>query len=156
SDQAVVMRAWAEKREQTGEKELLSASGKKVGKSTVQETTYVAHLEVLHPSSQTMVIEMSGEATVDPFSEEERDGADPAPELTALVEKLAAAAFDELSAHASTARAPKPLGFTYAVVPKQALKFARDDGPPYEVELAQKDAVEQDLFIDARVRYANP
>jgi hypothetical protein len=59
---AVVLRPWAEKRQATSQKELYDATGKTTGRTTVQEVTYIGHVEILQPSTRQVVVEEQGEA----------------------------------------------------------------------------------------------
>lgn len=148
-DGALVLRAWAERRVQSGQRELLDARGKTVGQSTVEETAYLGHVEVVHPSTQQVVLELSGEAAVDPFAERTDDGADPTPELTRLMEGLVREAMKALGPHLRAPREPSPPLATVALVPWAAFGHA-------EEALAGLDALDAELLRQQRLRFANP
>ncbi len=155
-EHAAVLRPWAERRVHTSQKELYDAKGRGIGLQTVQETTYVAHLELLHPSDQTLLVEVIGEAVVDPFAEKPEDDADPAPELTALVENLTREAFKAVDEALAPPVAPKPMTLSYAFNPQEALRFTEGGQPSLELELAKMDALEGDVLKVNRVKFANP
>jgi hypothetical protein len=156
AENAVVLRPWAERRLFTSQKELLDAKGRHVGMTTVQETTFIGHIEVLHPSSQEMLVDVSSEVTPDPFAERNDDEADPSPELTRLMERLAAAAADALEEYARAPTTPQDLDFKYRFCPKGAFTYADEGRPAIEFELTRMDPVEAELFTQGRVRFANP
>jgi hypothetical protein len=147
-ERAVVVRAWAERHQQTGRRELVDAQGQARGSSAVEETRYLGHVEVLHPSSRTLLVQVAGEAAVDPFSERADEGADPAPELTRLMELLTREALAALEPVLRPPRqASPPLG-RVALVPWQALALAP--------QLEAMDMLDADLLRQQRLRFANP
>ncbi len=156
AEHTVVLRPWAEQRQFTAQKQLLDAKGRAIGITTVQERTYIGHLEVLHPSSKEVLIELSAEVTPDPFAATDEDEADPAPELTALMERLTAAAAAALGDHAQPPSPIQPLGFSVHWSPKAALSYSEEGRPAIEFDLTRMDVVEAELFTQARVRFANP
>ncbi len=155
-EQAVVLRPWAERRIHTAQKELYDAKGRGIGLQAVQETTYVAHVEILHPSKQQTLVEVSGEAVVDPFAEKPEEDADPAPELTALVEGLTKEALKALDDAFAPPSPPKPFDLKLAFNPQEALRFTNGAGASLELELAKMDPVESELVKVNRVKFANP
>ncbi|MFZ5470702.1 MAG: hypothetical protein ACOZIN_14820 [Myxococcota bacterium] len=155
-ERAMVLRPWAEKRVHTAQKELYDGKGRAVGMAAVQETIYLGHVEVLHPSSQKVVVELTGEAVVDPFSEVPEREFDPAPELTALMERLTTTAIQALEDHAAPLNEPKELPFTVAFNPKAAFTYAEDGRPSLELQIATMDPVESELLTQNRARFANP
>lgn len=148
-DAALVLRPWAEKRVQSGQRELLDAKGKTVGQSAVEETVFLGHVEVLHPSSHSVILELSGEAVVDPFAERTDDGADPTPELTRLMEGLVREALKTLEPHLRPPREPSPApALAVALVPWAAFDY----GPA----TASLDALEAEVMRQQRLRFSNP
>ncbi len=143
-EQALVMRTWAERRTQSGQGELLDARGRTVGQSVLEETTWVGHVEVLHPSTRQRVLELSGQAKADPFAERTDDGADPAPELTHLMELLTRQALRELKSHLRPPREPSPAPATVALIPQSAS------------ESSEMDPLDAELLRQQRLRFANP
>ncbi|MDY7229784.1 hypothetical protein [Hyalangium rubrum] len=155
-EQALVLRAWAERRTQSGQGELLDAQGRTVGQSTVEETTYLGHVEVLHPSTRQRVLEVSGEAQADPFAERTDDGADPAPELTRLMEGLTREALHKLEDHLHAPREPSPALATVAFVPWGAFEYTDEARPSHVGALALMDPLDAELLRQQRLRFANP
>jgi hypothetical protein len=155
-EQALVLRPWAERRIQSGQGELLDAQGRPVGQSTVEETTYLGHVEVIHPSGHRRVLEISGEVKSDPFAERTDDGADPAPELTRLMENLTREALRALAGHLSAPREPSPAPATVALVPWQAFEYAEEGRSAHLGALATMDPLDAELLRQQRLRFANP
>jgi hypothetical protein len=155
-EQGLVLRPWAERRIQSAQGELLDAQGRPVGQSTVEETTYLGHVEVIHPSSHRRVLEISGEVKTDPFAERTDDGADPAPELTRLMESLTREALRALADHLQTPREPSPAPATVALVPWQAFDYAEEGRPAHLGALALMDPLDAELLRQQRLRFANP
>lgn len=155
-EQALVLRPWAERRIQSGQGELLDAQGRAVGQSTVEETSYLGHVEVIHPSSTRRVLEISGEVKSDPFAERTDDGADPAPELTRLMENLTREALRALADHLKAPREPSPASGTVALIPWQAFDYAEEGRPAHLGALATMDPLDAELLRQQRLRFANP
>lgn len=155
-ERAVVVRAWAERHQQTGRRELVDARGQARGTSAVEETRYLGHVEVLHPSSRTLLVQVDGEAAVDPFAERTDEGADPAPELTRLLEQLTREALAALEPVLRPPRlASPPLG-RVALVPWQAFLYAQRERPAFAPQLEAMDVLDADLLRQQRLRFANP
>ena len=155
-EQALVLRAWAERRTQSAQGELLDAKGRAVGQSTVEETTYLGHVELLHPSTRQRVLELSGEVKSDPFAERTDDGADPSPELTRLMENLTREALRALAGHLHAPREPSPAPAVVALVPWQAFEYAEEGRPAQLGALASMDPLDAEVLRQQRLRFANP
>lgn len=155
-DQAVVLRPWAERRAASSRRELFDSKGKPIGAGAVEEITYLGHIELVHPSSRTVLVELSGEAKVDPFAPKVEDEADPTPELTGLMLSLTAKALEALRGNLVPPGKPRDFGLTCAFNPQAALAYADEGRPPLEAMLAQADPLEAEILRVARVRFANP
>ncbi|HZI16841.1 MAG TPA: hypothetical protein VE153_41120 [Myxococcus sp.] len=146
---AVVLRAWAERRVQGGQRELVDNRGATVGRSAQEDVVYLGHVEVLHPATRKVVLEVSGDAAADPFAEVRDEGADPTPELTRLMEELTREALKALAGSLQAPRPPSPpLATSVAWVPWETLDLA--------AELFGKDALDAELLRHQRLRFANP
>jgi hypothetical protein len=146
---ALVLRPWAEKRVESGQRELLDDKGRTVGQSNVEDTIYLGHVEVLHPSTQTVILEVTGEARADPFAERTDEGADPTPELTRLMEGLVREALRTLEPHLRAPREPAPPGPpAVALIPWAAFDYAP--------ALSGLDPLDAELLRQQRLRFANP
>ena len=161
AEQAVVLRAWAEKRVNSSTQAVQDAKGRAAGTGATEATTYVGHVEVLHPSSGQQVLELQAEVTTDPFQAAERAASeeldfDPAPELTALMEGLVRDAVRALAKAAPPRDAPKDLGWTLALTPAEALRYEAQGERAARLELATKDAAEGAVFLQSRALFANP
>jgi hypothetical protein len=156
-EQALVLRPWAERRVHSVQRELHDAAGRPMGAGTVEETTFLGHVEVLHPSSGRVLVEVTGEAVPDPFAEHSDDGADPAPELTRLMVGLT---HEALAALEDTLRPPRPPTPPPAdkvlLVPWEAFAYAEEGRPAFAPELAAMDSLDAEVVRQQRLRFANP
>lgn len=157
ADQGVIIRSWAEKRSNSSVQEAFDKKGKSKGMATMEETTYLGHVEVVHPSTQQVLIEVSSEVKVDPFAAEVTDDtSDPARELTRQMGGLMREAVNALGGLSNGLSARADLGLTVALTPRATLNYNEDHKPSTEVELAGKEAVERDIFIQDRAKYLAP
>lgn len=156
AEAAAVLRAWAERRVTSAQKELYDARGRAVGAQGTEETVYVGHVELLHPSSSSTLIEMHAEVVVDPFAERPDDGADPIPELTALMEHLVAEAAAALAPMVHPLAEPRRWEVEWAFNPKAAFTYSEEGRPSMEVRLVSMDPVDAELLTQGRIRFANP
>jgi hypothetical protein len=150
AEQGLVLRPWAERRVQSALRELQDAQGRPAGVGNVEETTFVGHVEVLHPSSGRVVVEVTGEAVSDPFvqREDEGEGADPAPVLTRLMVELTREALSALDGTLRPPREPSPPLAQVALLPWEALDLTST--------LAPLDALDAEVVRHQRLRFANP
>jgi hypothetical protein len=111
---------------------------------------------VLHPSTHQRVLEISGEVKSDPFAERTDDGADPAPELTVLMENLTREALRALAEQLHAPREPSPAPATVALIPWQAFEYAEEGRPAHLGALALMDPLDAELLRQQRLRFANP
>ncbi len=159
-DAAVVLRAWGEKRIVDGQKELMNTQGKRVGTTTVQQTTYFGRVEVLHPTTQAVIVEVTGEAPVDPFGEQAEETGDKSPELTALMERLAIEAVTALEPALTPPPSAQsnalPEDVSFAFIARAALEYADQGRPSIAEQKEQIDALELELLTQDRIRFANP
>lgn len=161
AEQAVVVRPWAEKRVNTSSQEAEDAKGRARGRSNASLTTYLAHVEVVHPSSGQVILDLHKEFTVDPFeaaakaAERELD-ADPDPELTEALEELMREAMGALSRFAVPREKVKELPYTLAITPAEAMRYSR--GTEHEARLtnATRDVAASAVFLQTRAMFANP
>lgn len=145
-DGLMVLRPSAEQRIQSGERELIDTQGYTVGQSATEVVMYVGRVEVLHPATREVLLEVFGEATVNPYADIPEDSADPAPELTLLMEELTREALRGLSNHLKPPRAPSPaMATSLAWAPWDVLDGA--SGTPDE---------EAQSLRKQRLRFANP
>ncbi|MBX7113573.1 MAG: hypothetical protein K1X64_04495 [Myxococcaceae bacterium] len=156
-DQGVVIRPWAEKREGNSSQETSDAKGRSRGAGQSMEMSYLGHLEIVHPSSREVLVELTGEVKVDPFSAPtDEDEYDPAKALTHLMESLMRKALAELTEYAperNSSSAPFP--YVLALTPKTALAYQGDSQTAFETTaLGKLDALEADLVQQSRARFA--
>lgn len=159
AEQALVLRPWVERRVQSAQRELQDAQGRHLGVSTVEETTFLGHVEVLHPTSGNVLVEVTGEAVSNPFAQrsEEDEGADPSPELTRLMVGLTREALGALDDTLRPPREPSPpLVEEVALVPWVAFEYAQEGRPALAPKLATLDALDVEVVRQQRLRFANP
>jgi hypothetical protein len=112
-DQGAVLRVAVERRLTSSSTQAESLKGQPRATSSNEETTWVVRTEVLHPSSSTTLIEVSGQVTVDPFAVPPPEAEwDPAPQLTKLVDATVSAAMRHLASHAAS----RPVGPAASIV----------------------------------------
>ncbi|WP_241759209.1 hypothetical protein [Pyxidicoccus parkwayensis] len=146
---ALVLRPRAERRVQAGQRELVDSRGHTVGRGSQEDVLYLGTVEVLHPATRQVVLEVSGEARADPFAEVTDDGADPTPELTVLMESLTREALKALSGTLKPPRAPAPpLATSVAWLPWETLSL--------EAEGSTRDILDAEVLRHQRLRFANP
>lgn len=155
-EEGLVLRPWAERRVQTLQRELHDARGNPVGAGAGEETTFLGHVEVLHPSSGRVLVEVTGEAVVDPFAERTDEGADPSPELTRLMVGLTREALAALEVTLSPPRSPSPPLGEVLLVPWEAFSYAEEGRPALTPQLAAMDDLDAELVRHQRLRFANP
>lgn len=154
--QVVVLRPWAERRVQSSSRTLMNDKGQAVGADSQEETRYVGHVEVLHAATGEHLVEVTGEAVVDPFAARDDEGADPVPELTALMEALTREALAKLEGHLASASGGDLSGYELDSSAGFALAYEEPGRPAATGELARMDALDRELFVTARTRFANP
>lgn len=149
-DQAVVLRATAERRVASQVKETQDAKGRARGNAVTEETTWVCTVELLHPSTRVVLAELSAEVTVDPFAaptgEEEFD---PAAPMTHLLERLAKDALSVAAKYRVERAAVKEAGLTLALTP--AVTTVQPD-----TNLATMDALAGEIWVQNRARFLAP
>lgn len=159
-EQAVVLRAWCERRVVSSRQDVVDSKGRPLGAKAVEETTYLGHVELVHPSTQFVLVEMVGDVTPDPFAVRADDEPDPAPELTLLMTKLVEDALQPLKTHWRPAGAPRwpvePAPLELRSNPAALYTFGEAGRPSLEYLLAALDPVERDLLKIQRVRFLNP
>jgi hypothetical protein len=154
-EQGLVLRPWAERRVQTLQRELHDAKGNPVGAGAVEETAFLGHVEVLHPSSGRVLVEVTGEAVADPFAERTDEGADPSPELTRLMVELTREALAALEDTLRPPRPPSPPLGEVLLVPWEAFAYAEEGRPAFTARLAELDALDAELMRQQRLRFAH-
>jgi hypothetical protein len=152
--QALVFRPWIEKRAQSAVKQLFGPDGKPRGVERVEEVTYLVHLEVFHSATREIVAESSATVEVDPFASHEPS--DPQPELTEALVKLMRRTLAELADRAPGAPIERSAGFEYVWNPKAGFTFALERRPALADALRTMDLLEQDLAMEARLRFFLP
>jgi hypothetical protein len=156
-EQGLIIRPWAEQRVSGSSQEVQDNKGRARGGSASQETVYIGHVEVIHPSTREVLVEAEGTVTIDPFAEASPEADfDPAPPLTHLMEALMRAAVKKAAKFAATRAQQKLPELTLAVTPSATLRWQDEGRASAEVEMAKMDSVSLDLFLQVRARFLNP
>lgn len=157
AERAVMLRAWAERRVTTSSSETFDKRGKAKGGNSNEETLYIGHVEIVHPSSREVLVELSGDAKSDPFAEPTPDDEfDPAHTLTELMARLTQRALKTV-ASLSPPREVKPdPKVKLALTPTSSLAFKEEGRQSGSEEMASLDPVAAELFVDNRARMLAP
>ena len=149
-DQAVLIRSTVEQRVASSTQEREDEKGRAKGGVASQEVTWLITVELIHPSSRLIHAELSAQVMIDPFAqptgEEEFDDAAP---MTHLLEKLTREAL-HIARDWQIERPPvADTGLTLALSP--AITAAHPDAA-----LAQTDALQAEIWMQARARFLSP
>jgi len=166
-EQVMLLRAWAEKRVVSSRQDVSDTRGRRIGAQAVEETTFVAHVELVHPSTQAVVVELQDEVQVDPFAQRPDDEPDPAPDLTTLASRLAEDALHLMDGQWRSYGRPRwretPLRKGETVVKLTALAnppalytFGDAARPSLEIELARLNELDRELLQVSLIRFLNP
>ncbi len=156
-DQGVVLRVSAERRVSSSVQEAVDAKGKPKGATSAEETVWLAKVDVVHPATREVLVEVSGQVATSPFDEPLGDEEfDPAPRFTRLLEQLTAAAVREARRHAAKRPAGPEHGLTLAVTPKTSVGWHDEGTPSAEVEVFRMDPLEAEVFLQNRARFLSP
>lgn len=154
-EQGVVIRPWAEKREGISMQEASDAKGRARGVGQSMETVYLGHVEIVHPSTREMLVEVTGEVKIDPFAlPTDEDEYDPAKALTHLMEVLMRKALIDLIEFSPERATAPALPYVFALTPRTALEYQEAGRPSFEGRLAKLDPLEADLVQQGRARFA--
>lgn len=149
-DQAVLIRSVIERRQGSSTQEREDSKGLAKGGVASQETTWLATVELLHPSSRAVIAELGGSVLIDPFAQPNgEEEFDPAPALTHLLEALTQEAVRIAKRWQLDGPSVRDSGLTLALSP--AITATQPDAA-----LAMKDALGAEVWIQARARYLTP
>jgi hypothetical protein len=155
-EQGLMIRPWAERRMASASHETEDAKGRGAGRSDSEETVYVGHIEVVHPSTHSVLMEAETMLKVDPFAATPDAEFDPAPALTAMMEKLMTQAVSKATKWSSSRKLSELPKLQFSYTPQHALEWADEMREAATVEFAKMDIVDQEMFLAARARYLNP
>jgi hypothetical protein len=145
----VILRISVEKRVASSLQEARDAKGRSRSASALEETTWVAHAEILAPADRQVLVEVDAEAHTDPFQEAPAEAEfDPAPALTSLVERVAQEATRRVLSFAGD-RVGAPEVVVLAESPALTAGFP-------DREVASFDALTAELWLQNRARYLTP
>lgn len=149
-EQAVLVRTVVERRVANSTQEREDSKGLAKGGVATQEMTWLATVELLHPSSRAVLAELNSTVTIDSFAkptgEEEFD---PAPPLTHLLEEMTREAIRIARRWEADVPTVRDSRLTLALSP--AITAAQPDAAA-----AQTDALQAEIWVQARARFLTP
>ncbi|MBI5547406.1 MAG: PDZ domain-containing protein [Deltaproteobacteria bacterium] len=151
---ALVVKPTLERRAQSAVKQLYDQQGRPKGAARVEEATVFARLEVFHSASREIVADASASVEVDPLAA--RDATDPMPEVTALLQRMMSALLAAIADRAPGQTVDRSPGFQFVWNPRAALDFALDGKPALAEAISRLDILEQDVALEARLRFFLP
>lgn len=148
-EQGAVLRVSIERRVASSSMQTESTKGQRQGATASEETTWLVRGELLHPSSSTALIELSGQVTVDPFQVPPPEAEwDPAPQLTGLLETIVAGVARHAAGHAVSRPVSAASAVVFAATPASAQWLgAEEDGG---------DALQREIVLQNRARLMAP
>ena len=149
----LVLRGWAEKREQSSSHRVEDAAGHPAGEAAGAEVTVVVHLELLDPSAGEVLAEVEGSAH-STHSDEASD--DPSPELSALALKLATQLLGAMESLAPGESVRRAAWGELVWSPAPLFAFSDRGRPALEAELAGLDQPARQAARARAVRYFAP
>jgi hypothetical protein len=141
-EQGAVLRVTVERRVISSSTVAESLKGQARGGSSTEETTWLVRAEVLHPSSSTTLIEVSGQVTVDPFAAPPPEAEwDPAPQLTVLLDSVVSAAMRHAADHAASRTVSPAPAIVVAATPAsmQWMGASDENADALQREIAQQN-----------------
>lgn len=149
-DEAVLLRATAEKRVASSAMERRDADDKAKGGIVTEEVTWVCELELVRPSTGEVLVNFAGQVTIDPFTPTGEEEFDPDSAMTHLLEKMALEAL-KVAARALTEDAPDVNGAPVTLAMSPALTAAQPD-----TGLPSMDALAAEVWVQNRARFLTP
>jgi len=154
ADQGAVIRTTVERRVTSSVQEAQNSKGQG-GATSSELTTFIGRVELIHPMTLQTLIEVEGQATVDPFAEPTPElEFDPAPALTSLLERLMAEVISVAVKHSKLREVSPDFGFTMATTPQSALSLRTD--PAIAAEVLQLDALQREVLLENIARVLSP
>jgi hypothetical protein len=152
ADQALILRAEVEKRVATQVHESEDAKGRR-GAWSAEETTWLARVELIHPSSEHVLAELAGRTSVDQLAHSgPEDEFDPAPAMTRLLVRLASEAMAEVRPFVSRQVDGRSAPSSAVVLAQSPAGIASDP----DLEVAKLDPLSAELWLLNRARFLNP
>jgi hypothetical protein len=149
-DEALVLRATAEKRVANSAMERRDADDRAKGGIVTEEVTWLCTLELVRPSTGEVLGEFTGQLTVDPFTPTGEEEFDPDAPMTHLLERMALEAL-EWTAKALPDDAPDLDALPVTLAMSPAVTAAQDD-----TGLSAMDALTAEVWVQNRARFLTP
>ncbi|MCC6334115.1 MAG: hypothetical protein IT380_09035 [Myxococcales bacterium] len=149
-DEAVVLRATAERRVASSAMERRDADDKAKGGIVTEEVTWVCELELLRPSTGEVLVNFAGQVAIDPFTPTGEEEFDPDAAMTHLLEKMGLAAL-KVAASALAEDAPEAKASPVTLAMSPAVTAAQPD-----TGLSSMDALAAEVWVQNRVRFLTP
>jgi hypothetical protein len=149
-DEAVVLRASAEKRTASSAMERRDAHDMARGGIVTEEVTWACEVELLRPSTGEVLLVFAGHLTVDPFTPTGEEEFDPDAPMTHLLEKMSLEAF-AVAAGALPDGAPDLGALPITVAMSPAVTAAQPD-----TGLSSLDALAAEVWVQNRARFLTP
>ncbi len=138
----LALRAWAEERVASQSEQLYDLQGNPLGTAHNDQITLVAHLEVLHPATYRVLLEMELTRELDPLID--RGTVDPLPELTEMLPALVKKAFDALEPRLDMPKSMRTaIDFKMAQSARPGFDMTTPNHPAYADTLAKMDVLDQ-------------
>lgn len=150
-DQGAVLRLVVERRVASSSTQTESAKGQPKGSASNEETTWIVRAELLHPTTTTTLIEVTGQVTVDPFATPPPEAEwDPAPQLTTLIETITTVAAKHARDHAADRPVAEASQAVLAITPAAEAWFPGGAGD------ADPDPLQREIQLQNKARLLAP
>ena len=153
-ERIAVIRGWVEERVESTQKAAYTQYGTGAGKAAAYAATLVCHLELLHPSSKTVLLEMTGEIEHDPFGEIVEW--DPRPELRVIHDRMVEKLIGRLGDYFTLEPVPTDPGFRYRINHRRLFDYEFGGASALRPQLEQMDALDREAAVNASYRYFYP
>jgi hypothetical protein len=152
-ENVIVFRPWVEKHIEWQAREVHDREGSKISEEERQAIRYIAHLDVVHPSTRTLLFELKAESAPDAPST--RIEEDPTPALTLLFGQLTQTATERLKplleGPTAWVNALPPVAFA----PQAYFNFRFEGRPSFQATLDELSPEASAEVRRSRIKYLN-
>lgn len=155
---AIIVRPWAEEFRMQAAATAADTKDRLRAASMQSEVRYRGHIELVHPSTAEVLVELEGDALSRPFDADEmaEQDFDPAPALTHLMERLLVDALREAQPWLRGPSAAPGVDWVGGLTPVTSLGFAVEGQVGGSDFLASLDEIDREVLGAARARFAMP